>query len=419
MILAPLLALLYFQFPDESASSLRDVTASDTLVEDGRYLASIGNCFSCHTKDDGPSFGGGVAFHVAGRSGRLPYGVIYSTNISPDAKTGIGAWTVGEFARAMRHGISADGDHLYPVFPYTSFIKVFDQDIAAIFAYLMSLEPVEYKPPENELPFPLNIRLNLVFWKWLFAENQVYQPDSDRTEEWNRGAYLIQGLGHCGACHSPRTFFLAEQSSLAFSGGTHFDEVEKGKIRLWSAVNLTSANSGLGFWSKTETAKYLKTGHNAKAGSFGPMNKVIVNSTQYLTESDADAMAEFLNSLPAITRNADQTISEEEQALGLSVYQEHCEECHLQSGRGAFLKAPPVAASAVVQAPEPWSLVNVILYGARVPTAAPVPFGAWEDMPAYMEKLNDPEVAALSNYLRTAWGNKGSSITVRDVAEQR
>jgi mono/diheme cytochrome c family protein len=203
------------------------------------------------------------------------------------------------------------------------------------------------------------------------------------------------------------------------SGGTYFNLVEEGKVRKWSAVNLTSASTGLGSWKEADVANYLRTGHSFKAGSFGPMNEVIENSMQYLTEEDAKAMAVYIKSLPPIERDTEQTLYEEEQAQGLAIYDEYCEECHSRSGRGAFLKAPPVSGSAIVQAPSAASLINIILYGADPPKDVPEPFGAWEDMAAFGGKLSDEEVAALSNYLRTAWENKGSRATAEDVAKQR
>tara|TARA_R110000868_G_scaffold93500_1_gene258586 strand:+ start:294 stop:1622 length:1329 start_codon:yes stop_codon:yes gene_type:complete len=409
----------------EDGAAVEEVEAAppaapvDPLIEKGKYLATIGNCVSCHSYKDGPKFGGGVPFHVVGGPFSEPFGTIYSTNISPDPETGIGGWTEEEFTHAMRSGVAANGSHLYPAFPYTAFSKITEEDMSAIYAYIMSLEPVKYTPPDNDMPFPFNVRLGLFFWNLLFADDEVYQPDPEQSDEWNRGAYLTEGLGHCSACHTPRTFFLAEDKSQALSGGTYFDVVEEGKVRKWSAVNLTSADTGLGKWPETDIANYLRTGHSFKAGTFGPMNEVIINSTQHLTEEDAKAMAVYIKSLPPIERNTEQTLSEEESALGLAVYDEHCEECHLQSGRGGFLKAPPVSGSAIVQAPDASSLINVILYGADVPADGPAPFGAWEDMGAFRDKLNDEEVAALSNYLRTAWDNKGGRVTVEDVAKQR
>ena len=392
---------------------------SQTLVAQGRYLAAIGNCASCHTRAGGPAFGGGVAFHVAGGWFREPIGTVYSSNISPDPETGIGGWTLADFSRAMREGISKNGDHLYPVFPYPAFGGLAQADMAALFAYVMSVQPVHFRPPDNDLPFPLNRRWSLIFWKWLYARPQPYQPDGDRSLEWNRGAYLVQALGHCGACHSPRNLLLAEISERALSGGSHFDAVQPGKVREWAAVNLTSAPTGLGAWSKADIASYLTIGHSAKAGRFGPMDTVIANGTQQLTQADAGAVAEFLKSLGPIESGAGQALDAEQRDLGLAVYIEHCEDCHMQSGRGNFFKSPPLAGSAVVQAPGPWSLINIVLYGAGLPAGVPPPYSAWEDMVAYRDKLSDLEIAAVSNYLRTAWDNKGEAVTAEDVARQR
>ena len=402
-----------------ASESVSSSGSLDPLLERGKYLATIGNCVSCHTYKDGPKFGGGVPFHVSGGPFSEPFGTIYSTNISPDIETGIGDWTEEQFAYAMRAGVSANGSHLYPAFPYSAFSKITKEDMSAIYAYIMSLEPVIYTHPDNEMPFPFNIRLALFFWNFLFAYNELFRTDPEQSDEWNRGAYLTEGLGHYSSCHTPRNFFLAADKSLAMSGGTYFDVVEEDKIRKWSAVNLTSASTGMAKWSETDIAKYLRTGHSFRAGTFGPMNEVIINSTQFLKEEDAKAMAVYIKSLAPIERNTDQTLSSEEEAHGLAIYEEHCEECHLQSGRGAFLKAPPVSGSAIVQAPDASSLINVILYGADVPAEGPTPFGAWEDMGSYRDKLSDEDVAALSNYLRTAWENKGGRVTPKEVAKQR
>ena len=380
---------------------------AESLVAKGRYLAALGNCASCHTRDGGPPFGGGVAFQVAGGWFREPIGTVYSSNISPDPETGIGGWTLADFSRAMREGVSANGDHLYPVFPYTAFAGIAPEDLAAIFAYIVSVQPVRYIPPENDLPFPLNRRWSLVFWKWLYAGRVVYQSDSNRSDEWNRGAYLVRSVTHCGACHSPRNLLLAQIPELAMSGGTHFGAVETGRVREWAAVNLTPAATGLGPWSKTDIVSYLITGHSLQAGSFGPMDTVIVNGTRHLTQADAGSIAVYLQSLAPIERGAARELDSGHRQLGLTVYTEHCENCHTESGRGNYFKAPPLAGSAVVQAPSPSSLINIVLYGARVPPGVPPPFSVWEDMTAYRDKLGNDEIAALSNYLRTSWGNKG------------
>ena len=385
----------------------------DPLVVKGEYLARAGNCVSCHTRHEGEPFAGGLAFQT-------PYsflGEIHSTNITPDPETGIGTWTEADFIRAMHTGVAANGSKLFPAFPYTAFTLVSDDDLKAIYAYLKTVAPVKYTPPSNDIAFAL--RWPMTFWNALFFKEGRYQPDPKQTEEWNRGAYLVEGLGHCSACHTPRNLLLAERTDMKYAGGTQPDLVAEGKVRTWSAVNLTSAASGLGPWPVNEIAKYLKNGHSTKAGIFGPMNEVIINSLQHLTTEDTKAMAVYLKSLPPLGESPKQTLTEEQRTAGEALYKTHCDECHIASGRGAFLKAPPVAGSAIVQAAHPASLINVILYGAKVGKGSPAPFGAWEDMPSYASKMTDDEVATLSNYLRGSWDNRGGPVTAADVAKQR
>lgn len=391
----------------------------EALVAKGRYLAALGNCASCHTRNGGPPFGGGVAFPIAVDWSGEPLGTVYSSNISPDSETGIGDWTLADFSRAMRAGVSRSGEHLYPVFPYTAFAGLTREDMAAIFAYIRSLEPVRSSPPQNDLPFPLDWRGSLAVWKWLYADRGVHRPDGTRSAEWNRGAYLVRALGHCGACHSPRNLLLAEIPERALSGGIHFHPVSTDKERLWAAVNLTPASTGLGAWSTDDIANYLKTGHSPKAGRFGPMDSVIAEGTRHLTENDAVAVAEYLKSLPPIEGDTESVPDPGQWEPASAIYAEHCEDCHMASGRGNLFKAPPLAGSAVVQAPSPYSLINIVLYGAAVPDDVAAPYRLWEDMAPYRDMLSDAEIAALGNYLGSAWGNRGGLVTEEDVARQR
>ena len=401
------------------AQGIANSPPDDALVAKGRYLAALGNCAACHTRSNGPPFGGGVAFPIAVDWSNEPLGTLYSSNISPDPETGIGEWTLADFSRAMRDGVSRSGKHLYPVFPYTAFAGLSGEDMAAIFAYIRWLAPVRYRPPENDLPFPINWRGSLAVWKWLYADRDIHRPDDTRSAEWNRGAYLVRTLGHCGACHSPRNLLLANIPDRALSGGTLFHPVSQDKVRLWAAVNLTPASTGLGAWSRDDIASYLRIGHSPKAGSFGPMDRVIGEGTRHLTEDDALAMAAYLKSLLPIEGEAAAVPAPRERELGLALYTEHCEDCHMASGRGNFFKAPPLAGSAVAQAPSPLSLINIVLYGATVPDDVPAPYPLWEDMVPYRDKLSDAEVANLGNYVRNAWGNRGGPITAEDVARQR
>ena len=376
-------------------------------AERGKYLTDAGNCFSCHTKPGGAPFAGGLAFDT-------PFGTIYSPNITPDPLTGIGQWTALDLRRAMHEGLGKDGIRLFPAFPYTSYSKVTDQDVDAIYAYLRTLKPVRYTPPANGLLF--SMRWPLALWNASFFQEGRYQPNPSQSSEWNRGAYLVEGLGHCSACHTPRNWFMAEDDARTYTGGVLQAEVAKGKTRTWSAVNLSSAKIGLGSWSLNDLTKYLQTGFSPRAGSFGPMNEVILNSLKNLTSEDVHAMAVYLKSLPART-DTDDGVSAAQAKAGEAIYKDHCEKCHSSSGRGGMFAGPPLAGSAVVQAGNPASLINVILYGPDLSKG--IPTGAWETMPAYDDILNDAQTAAVANYIRGSWRNHGSPVTESEAAQQR
>jgi mono/diheme cytochrome c family protein len=400
------------------------------LVEQGRYLAVAGDCVSCHTRDDSQPFAGGRPLNT-------PFGVIYSANITTDPKTGIGAWSEPQFERALRAGVAADGTHLYPAFPYTAYTKVTDQDVHALYAYLRSLKPVEYTPPKNQMPLPFSIRALTGIWNLMFFEPGRYVPDSSRSVEWNRGAYLTQGLGHCGACHTPRNYLGGERAAKALSGGDYLDEigdeVVNGKItpldertvRPWSAANLTAAPSGLGAWTLDAIAAYLKTGHSARAAAFGPMNTVIGNSTSRMTDPDIHAIAVYLKSLPPATQGVPSKPTAQMLKAGEIVYTTRCGDCHLPTGLGmprtanadTSKTAPPLAGNAVVQAPNPATLINVILYGAHESAMAE---GSWPMMSGFELSvgLDDEQIAALCTYLRSSWGNQAGAVDAGAVARQ-
>jgi mono/diheme cytochrome c family protein len=315
----------------------------------------------------------------------------------------------------MHEGIAADGRRLFPAFPYPSFTKVTDSDISAIDAYLHTLAPVCYVPPAND--FLLNQRWALRLWNAMFFDQARFVPDKTRSVEWNRGAYLVDGLGHCGACHTPRGPLMAEKSASAYQGGVFPDKVSREQTRDWSAVNLTSSKNGLGAWSVDELTKYLTTGFSQRAGAFGPMNEVIVNSLKKLAAEDVRAMAVYLKSLPAANQAADAAMSPEQTAAGKSIYQQRCEKCHSSSGRGGMFSGPPLVGSAVALADNPESLINVVLYGAEAPSE--VSLGKWETMNAFGEVLDDAQIAAVSNYVRGSWGNQAASVSPSQVARQR
>jgi mono/diheme cytochrome c family protein len=379
----------------------------DSMAERGKYLAAAGNCISCHTQAGAAPFSGGVSFET-------PFGTIYSSNITPDSVTGIGMWSREDLRRAMHEGIAAGGYRLFPAFPYPSFTKVTDEDVDAIYAYLRTIKAVRYTPPSNGLVFSL--RRGMIAWNALFFDAGRFSPEAARTVESNRGAYLVEGLGHCGACHTPRNSFMAEVADEAYAGGHIRATVAQGKIRRWSAVNLTSAKGGLAAWSVNDLAKYLRSGFSARAGTFGPMNEVIVNSLKNLTPEDAHAMAVYIKSLPAKEYRGE-SVSPEQTNAGAAIYKDRCEKCHSASGRGGMLSAPPLAGSAIVQAEDPASLINVILHGPETPKE--ISFGAWETMQPYADVLDDSQVAAVSNYVRGSWGHHASPVSAAAVARQR
>jgi alcohol dehydrogenase (quinone), cytochrome c subunit len=381
--------------------------SSDVLIERGKYLAAAGNCASCHSRPEGAPFAGGVPFAT-------PFGTIYSTNITPDSDTGIGKWTVEDLRRAMHEGIARGGVYLFPAFPYPSFTKVSDEDVEAIYAYLRSLAPHRQSAPANGIL--LRQRWAMRIWNWLFFRPGRYVPEPTRSDEWNRGAYLVEGLGHCGACHTPRNVFMAEITSQKYSGGLLQDNVAMNRLRRWSCINLTSAKEGLAAWSLNDLSTYLKAGFAARAGTFGPMNEVIVSSLSRLTSEDVRAMAVYLKGLPP-HEHADGEITAKQIGTGEEIYRSRCEKCHLKSGRGGLFNGPPLQGSAIVQARDAASLINITLYGPDTPKD--ISFGAWESMQPYLEILDDSEVAAVVNYVRASWGNRGGPVSASDVAKQR
>jgi mono/diheme cytochrome c family protein len=379
----------------------------------GAYLVLAANCISCHTTSSGKAYAGGKAFETGFRF----LGKIYSSNITPDRQTGIGAWSEADFVRAMREGVAPGGTHLFPAFPYTAFTKLETADIKAIFAYLRTVPAVRADVPAASFWF--RQRWAMALWNTLFLTPGALSAKPDQSAQWNRGFYLVESLGHCGACHTPRNALLAERTELQLTGGVMVSEVEPGKNRSWSAPNLTGAHSGLATWSVEDLKKYLKAGFSRRAGVLGPMNEVVANSLHYLSDSDVAAIAVYLKSLPANGESAQQSLSGAEQASGHAVYEKYCDECHLSSGRGGFRKAPPVAGSPLVQAGSAASLVNVILFGATPAAGLPASLDVWESMAGFKDKLSDQQVADLSNFLRSSWENRGDTVRAKFVAEQR
>ena len=397
------------------AGLLAPLTAAraETTIERGEYLVRAANCVSCHTVPGGQVFAGGVPFPT-------DFGTIYSTNITPDKATGIGSWTFEQFDAAVRRGMRPDGQHLYPAFPYTSFTKINDADLHALYDYFMSLRPVSAPAKPNDMSFPYNQRWLLGAWNTLYFDEGRFVPDPKRSTQWNRGAYLVEALAHCSACHSPRNVLGAEKTSEPYAGGV-LDELdeERGRVRR-GAPNLTSSPHGLKAWSEDDLAGYLKSGVGSRARLMGTMNEVVLNSTRHLSEQDTRAMAIYLKSL-APAGDTGQRPSQKVMDLGAKQYDIHCGTCHLPTGKGSADTGPPLAGSAFAQAPDPSSLIDLVINGPRLPV--PAPSGEWQrpwqSMTPFGQKLSDEQAAALLTFVRNSWGNASGTVEPGDIDRMR
>jgi mono/diheme cytochrome c family protein len=375
-------------------------------VARGQYLVRVGDCAYCHTDSNGKSFAGGRAIPT-------PFGVIYSTNITPDPTTGIGAWTEQDFYKAMHTGIRRDGSHLYPAFPYPWFTKVSRADVDAIKTYLDTLEPVQQTNRSNSLPWPLSWRGALVGWNTLYFDKGEYKIYTTESAEWNRGAYLVQGLAHCGACHTPDTWLGGTKRHEPFEGGNAGLH--------WSAPGLRgNLRDGIGHWSTAEIVEYLKIGANAKSASVGPMSDVVMNSTRYLSDADLNSIALYLKNRPndqvKSTPKAGAS-GPDALARGEALYLDNCTACHMSDGRGVAKVFPPLAGSSAIQADNPGTVIHVVLTGARM--AAPPSKATGLAMPGFDWKMDDHQIADVVNYIRHAWGNRAPLVDARAVAAVR
>lgn len=355
------------------------------VVARGAYLAQAGDCISCHTAKDGQPFAGGYRLDT-------PFGYLLAPNITPDKETGIGNWTADEFYRAMHEGVNKRGQDMYPAMPYTFYTRITRADSDAIFAYLQSLKPVRNAVEINHLHFPFNQRWSMAVWRELYFNEGTFKPDAAQSAQWNRGAYLVEGLGHCSACHSPRNALGGIEQNRAYTGAT---------IDGWFALNLTSnLHTGLGAWSEQEIATYLKTGvAPGKTTAFGPMAEVVQNSLSHLSDADLAAMATYLKSIPPNSSlRAGAAVPEASRQRGASLYLDHCAGCHQAKGRGIPGVFPPLAGNGAVIAPDPANILKVILAGLP-------PRGNFIPMPAFASQLNDQQIADIANYVRTSWGN--------------
>lgn len=379
-----------------------DTVPNAAQVRRGRDLVIAGDCLSCHLREGGQPFAGGLGLNT-------PFGVIYSPNITPDRETGIGDWTADQFHRALHQGVDDQNANLYPAFPYPWFSRLTRADSDAIFAYLKTLPAASYTPPANKLRFPFNIRFLVKGWNLLFFRPQVFQPAAAQSAEWNRGAFLVNGPGHCGACHTPKNFLGADNSDHDLQGGV---------LDNWTAPDLTqNGRTGLGAWSVEDVTEYLRTGRNGRAAAGGPMAEVVELSTSLMSEADRRAIAVYLKSRPASPSPIIQQADAQVLKRGAAIYSDACSACHLENGVGQPRFFPPLPNNAVVQQGDPTGVLHIVLAGSRTgPTnERPSPM----TMPSYAWKLSDQEIADVTTYVRNSWGNKAQPVSAGQVGDVR
>ena len=389
LLVAAILALL----------TVRPSIAADATR--GKYLAVLGDCAGCHTKPKGADFAGGLPF-------KADFGTVYSTNITPDKDTGIGGWSASDFSRALHEGIAPGGKHLYPAFPYVYFRRVSRQDTDDLFAYLKTLKPVHQPPTPNRMIFPVNIRLGLMAWNWLYFDKTPPQIPANASPEWKRGEYIVNGLGHCAACHTPKTILFGDVTSKPLSGGV---------VDHWFANNLTGGEAeGIGEWSHGEVVKFLATGINAHATAAGSMLEKIKSSTSRMTQQDRSAIATYLKGLPPIKVAAFEQPRREQMERGRGLYQAHCQSCHAEIGQprvgGTSAGYPSLAGDTLVMGHDPSTVLRIILAGGTAPAVPSQP--PVKPMPAF-ERLDDGEIADMATYIRNAWGNQAPAVDATKV----
>ena len=376
-------------------------------AERGAYLVRVGNCMACHTDRGGEPWAGGRAIDT-------PFGLVYSSNLTPDRRTGLGAWTPADFWRALHHGRSRDGRLLYPAFPYPNYTEVTRADADAMFAHLRTLPPVARENTPHALRWPYSTQAALAVWRALYFRPGEYEADPEHSAQWNRGAYLVRGLGHCAACHTARNALGASSDMMDLSGGLI-------PMQNWYAPSLASdAEAGVSQWAAKDVARLLRDGVGPQATVLGPMAEVVLYSTQYLNDADALAMGVFLKSLPPAEPAAPAEIPPVEARVaerGARIYRQHCAQCHGDKGEGIPNAYPPLAGNRAVNLAVTANLVQVVLGGGYPPATAgnPRPYG----MPPFVMLLNDADVAAVLTHLRTSWGNRAAPVSELDVARQR
>lgn len=396
---------------------------ADAEIARGEYLARAGDCVACHTKAGGEPFAGGLPMAT-------PIGTLYSTNITPDKQSGIGGYSYDDFQKAVRHGVAKNGDTLYPAMPYPSYAVVSDEDMQALYAYFMhGVKPVAQTNQESDIPWPLSMRWPLAIWRGVFAPDvKAFQPVKGQDPVLARGQYLVEGLGHCGACHTPRSITMQEKA-LNNDEGNDFLSGSNAPIDGWTASNLRGdGRDGLGRWSEDDLVQFLRMGRNDHTAVFGGMTDVVQHSLQHLTAEDATAIARYLKSLGArdpsqVGFTPDDTVAKalwkgDDSKTGASVYVDSCAACHKTDGSGYQRFFPELRGNPVVLAADPTSLIHIVLSGAQLPGMKGAPTTI--TMPAFGWRLNDQQVADVVNFIRTSWGNTATeAVSASDVAKVR
>jgi mono/diheme cytochrome c family protein len=372
------------------------------LIRRGRYLTIAGDCVSCHTRRGGRPFEGGLGLET-------PFGIIYSANLTSDRDNGIGAWTADQFFRALHDGVAPGGRHLYPALPYPHFTIVSRGDSDAILTYLKTVPAVRYGQPANRLPFPIDIRASLIGWDALNFSPHAFRSNPGASAQWNRGAYLVEGLAHCGACHTPKNALGAELQDQAYRGAA---------VENWVAPDLTgNARTGLGHWSTGDVIQYLRTGRNTHSNAAGLMGEVVAYSTSLLSDSDLAAIAAYLKSLPASPTLSSQAPQTSQMRTGSAIFFDACTACHLAAGRGQAGTFPPLRGSGVAQQHDSTGVIRLILAGGRTAPTQSRP--SFQSMPSFAWKLSDQEVADVATYVRNSWGNHAPPVDADEVAAIR
>jgi mono/diheme cytochrome c family protein len=375
------------------------------LIQRGRYLVVLGDCTACHsdpTRGDSP-FGGG-------RSVPTPFGTLIAPNITPDPETGIGNWTARQFDDAVRRGRLPDGKRLYPAMPFPYFARMSAADTGAIWAYLNTVRPVHHAVVSDQLPFPLSIRLSMVFWDWLYFEPGEWRPRPDKSAAWNRGSYLVEGPGHCGACHTPKSFLGGDERSHALQGYS---------LQGWFAPDLTGDPArGLAAWSAQDIVEYLETGHNRFDAASGPMAEEVKDSSSRMRGADLAAIATYLKDQESTSQHAAPLAADDPAMVaGAAIYRDVCSGCHKIDGSGVPYLIPDLAGSAAVASRDPTTVLQVILHGAASVATRQEPTGP--QMPSYAWQLNDAQVAAVATYVRNSWGHAAGAVSESAVDKVR